>query len=41
MLGSKASEKSLQFDTFDCLKCGSTITFAPPAEASKLGRSTD
>jgi hypothetical protein len=41
MLGSKASKESLQPDTFDCLKCGTTITFAPPAEASKPGRSTD
>jgi hypothetical protein len=41
MVGSKASKESLQFDTFDCLKCGTKITFAPPAEPSKLGPSTD
>jgi hypothetical protein len=41
MLGSKASNESLQFDTFDCLKCGTTITFAPPAEVPKRARSTD
>jgi hypothetical protein len=41
MLGSKSNRDSSQFDTFACLKCGTIITFAPPAEASKLARSTD
>jgi hypothetical protein len=39
MLGSKASKESLQYDTFDCLKCGTTISFTPPADASKGDRS--
>jgi hypothetical protein len=40
MLGSKSTNESSQLDTFACLKCGTTVTFAPPAEASKAERST-
>jgi hypothetical protein len=40
MLGSKSTNASSQLDTFACLKCGTTITFAPPAEGSKPDRST-
>jgi hypothetical protein len=28
MLGSRSSEDSSDFDTFACLRCGTTITFA-------------
>jgi hypothetical protein len=39
MLGSKSNSDTSQFDTFVCLKCETTITFAPPAGDSKRERS--
>jgi hypothetical protein len=38
MLGSKSSKDSPQFDTFACLRCETTVTFAPPPEAPKPDR---
>ena len=38
MLGSKSSKDSQQFDTFACLRCETTVTFAPPPEGSKPER---
>ena len=38
MLGSKSSKESQQFDTFACLRCETTVTFAPPPEGSKPER---
>ena len=41
MLGSKSNKDSQQFDTFACLRCETTVTFATSAqrlEARALGR---
>jgi len=38
MLASKSNKDSQQFDTFACLRCETTITFAPSPEDPKPGR---
>ena len=38
MLASKSNEDNQQFDTFACLRCETTVTFAPPPSAPKPGR---
>jgi len=35
MLGSRSSEGTPDFDTFACLKCGTTMSFAPPPKGSE------
>jgi len=35
MLGSRAREDSADFDTFACLRCGTTVTFASQPKGSE------
>jgi hypothetical protein len=35
MLGSRSNEDSPDFDTFACLKCGTTVSFASPQKGRK------
>jgi hypothetical protein len=39
MLGSRSNEDNPHFDTFACLKCGTTMSFAPPPKGPEDSKS--
>jgi len=39
MLGSRSNEDNPHFDTFACLKCGTTMSFAPPPKRPEDSKS--